>query len=219
MITRFNLKSFGAGLVAATAASGLAACASASVRPAGTVAALAPMRQLQSDPALRTRAPLPAQDADGAVRVAGKPDSDSDREAYRVHAGDQKVDIVLAQPEIRLQGEQRQRRRAPSKKAHLDARAHELDIAQNKAVLVELEGAEQTLAALVARGEATASNEAAAASGQQDADERRDAERTALATFIARQPTAWQQSPNDLLQASVSGSGLVVTIAGFAVFR
>jgi hypothetical protein len=219
MITRCKMRSHSASLIAGTAASVLAACASTSVRPAGTVAALAPPRHLQSDPAFRDRAPLATQAVDTAARVAEQPRADSQQEVYRVPVADPKIGIVRPQTEIRLAEERRPRLRTELRKARLDARTREFDLAQEEAVLAELEGAEQTLADTEAGGEAAASDRAAAISDQQASDARREAECAELAASISRQPTARQQPGADLLQASISGSGLVVTLAGFAVFR
>jgi hypothetical protein len=214
MITRFKFQSIGASLIAGTVASVLAACASTSVRPTDAVGAPAPLTQLRSDPPLRDRALVATQAADTSLGVADQPRAASRHEAYRVHTADQRVESVRTQAENRLAEEQPPRLRTESKKARLDAGARQLDLAQNQAVLSELEGAGQTLAAITARGDA-ASNWG----DQQAPDARREAECAELAASISRQETAPQRPADDLLQASVSGIGLVVTLAGFAIFR
>jgi len=143
MNTAIKFERFGAGLVAAAVASVLAACASTSVRPAGAVDARARLTQLQSDPALANRAPLAIQAADAAVRVAERPGADSDLETYRVYMADRKIDIARAQAKTRLAEDQRPELRSASEKARLDARTHELDLAQNQTTQARAEGAEQ----------------------------------------------------------------------------
>jgi hypothetical protein len=219
MLTRCKMMSSSASLIAGTVASVLAACASTSVRPAGAVAALAPPRPPRSDAALRGGAPLVTQASAAAAHLAEQPRANFHQDAYRVPVADQKVGIVRAQVEIRLAEVRRPRLRTETRKARLDARTRELDLAQSQAVLAELEGAEQTLAAIAAGGEAAASDRAAAISDQQASAARREAECAELAASLSRQPTARQPPGADLLQASISGSGLVVTLAGFAVFR
>ena len=201
-VGRIKFTSLGTSLVAGTVALVLAACASTSVRST----------QLQSDPALVSGAALVTQDADAAVRVAER---DSDPEAYRVL----RIDVVRAQAETRLAEDQRPGLRAVSKETRLDARTRELDLAQNQTALDKLEDAEQALAAITAHGEADAANRAAATSDQQASDARREAEGVELATSISRQQTAELQPQIDLLQARITGSGVMVTFAGFAVFR
>lgn len=218
MITRAKFKSFGASLMAGTAASVLGACVSTSVGPGDAVAAPAPLTQPQSDAAFRDRAPLATQAADAAVRVVEQPGADFQQEAYRVHIADQKVDIVRAQAETRLAQEQPPRLRTESERARLQPRTRESDLEQDQVALTELEDAAQTLAAITARGEAGA-HRATATSDPQAPDARREAECAQLAASISRQQTAAQQPEGDLLQASVTGSGLVVTLAGFAIFR
>lgn len=143
MNTSMKFKSFGAGLAAAAVASVLAACASTSVRPAGAVDARARLTHLQSDPALANRAPLAMQAADDAVRVAERPEIDSDLEAYRVYVADRKIDIARAQAETRLAEDQRPELRAESEKARLDSRTRELYRSQNQTAVANAEDAEQ----------------------------------------------------------------------------
>ena len=142
MNSAMTFKSFGTGLVAVTVTSVLAACASTSVRPAGAVDARAQLTQLQSDPALANRAPLAMQAADAAVRVAERPETDSDLEAYRIYMADRKIDIARAEAETRLAEDQRPELRAESEKARLDARTRELDLSQNQTATANAEGAE-----------------------------------------------------------------------------
>ena len=138
--TRFN--SFGTGVIAAAVASVLAACASTSVRPAGAIDARARLTRLQSDPALASRAPLAMHAADDAVRVAERPEADSDLETYRVYMADRKIDIARAQAETRLAEDQRPELRAQSEKARLDARTRELDLSKTQTALANAEGSE-----------------------------------------------------------------------------
>ena len=143
MNSAMTFKSFGTGLVAVTVASVLAACASTSVRPAGAVDARARLAQRQSDPALANRAPLAMQAADDAVRVAERPGTDSDLEAYRIYMADRKIDIARAEAETRLAEDQQPELGAESEKARLDARTRELDLSQNQTAMANADGAER----------------------------------------------------------------------------
>ena len=142
MNTAMRFKSIGTGLAAAAVASVLAGCAATPARPAGAVDARARLTQLQSDPALANRAPLAMQAADDAVRVAERPETDSDLEAYRVYMADRKIDIARAEAETRLAEDQRPELRAESEKARLDARTRELDLSQNQTAMADAEGAD-----------------------------------------------------------------------------
>ncbi len=142
MKTAMKFKSFGAGLVAAAVASILAGCAATPVTPAGAHDARARLTLLQSDPALANRAPLAMQAADEAVRVAERPDADSNLEAYRVYMADRKIDIARAEAETRLAEDQRPELRAESEKARLDARTRELGLSQDQTALANVEGAQ-----------------------------------------------------------------------------
>jgi outer membrane protein OmpA-like peptidoglycan-associated protein len=143
MNTAMKFRSLGIGLAAAAVASILAGCASTAVRPAaGAVDARARLTQLQSDPALANRAPLAMQAADEAVRVAERPETDSDLEAYRVYMADRKIDIARAEAETRLAEDQRPELRAASEKARLDSRTRELDLSQNQTALANADGAD-----------------------------------------------------------------------------
>jgi outer membrane protein OmpA-like peptidoglycan-associated protein len=142
MNTAMKFKSFGTGLAAAAVASVLAGCTTTPATPAGAVDARARLTQLQSDPALANRAPLAMQAADDAVRVAERPQADSDLEAYRVYMADRKIDIARAEAETRLAEDQRPELRAESEKARLDSRTRELDLSQNQTAMANAEGAD-----------------------------------------------------------------------------
>jgi outer membrane protein OmpA-like peptidoglycan-associated protein len=142
MNTAMKFKSFGTGLAAAAVASVLAGCTATPARPTGAVDARARLTQLQSDPALANRAPLAMQAADDAVRVAERPEADSDLEAYRVYMADRKIDIARAEAETRLAEDQRPELRAESEKARLDSRTRELDLSQNQTAMANAEGAD-----------------------------------------------------------------------------
>jgi len=142
MKTAMKFKSLGAGLVAAAVASILAGCAATPVTPAGALDARARLTQLQSDPALANRAPLAMQAADDAVRVAERPDADSNLEAYRIYMADRKIDVARAEAETRLAEDQRPELRAESEKARLDARTRELGLSQNQTAVANAEGAD-----------------------------------------------------------------------------
>jgi hypothetical protein len=220
MITRFKFEGFGASLIAGAVASILAACASGSSRAADAVAATAPPVWLQSDPALRDRTRPASPAADPAVRVAEPPGAGSHPRSHLDHMTDQTVDLARTQAETRLAEEHRPGLRTEGGGAHLDQAAGKLDLEQDQAVLAELAGAGQTLAAISARGEAAVDRATATAIlDPQAPDARREAECAELAAAISRQQTAPRQPEGDLLQASVTGSGLVVSLAGFAILR
>ncbi|MHB8816038.1 MAG: hypothetical protein ACYDAE_22640 [Steroidobacteraceae bacterium] len=132
---------------------------------------------------------------------------------------DLNIGIVRAQAESRISEAQRPEIRAESRQACLDAHTLELDLAQNQTALAKLESAEQALAATTVRGEADAAAGAAATSEQQAADARREAESASLAAATLRQQTAELQPQANLLQARITGSDLMVTFAGIALFR
>jgi antitoxin component of MazEF toxin-antitoxin module len=221
MITRFKFEGFGASLIAGTVASILAACASGSARAADAVAAAAPPARLQSAAALRDRARPASQVADAAVRVAEPPGAEFHPRADRDHMTDQRVDLARAHAEgTRLGEEHPPGLRTEGERAHVDQVAGKLDLEQDQAVLAELAGAGQILAAISARGEPAVDRATATAIlDPQAPDARREAECAELAASISRQQTAPRQPKGDLLQASVTGSGLVVSLAGFAILR
>jgi hypothetical protein len=220
MITRFKFEVFGTSLIAGAVASTLAACACGSARAAHAGAAAAPPARLQSAPALRDRAPLASQAADEAVRVAETPGAESHPRADLDHTSDQRIDLARAHAQTRLAEEHRPGLRTGGERAHLDQAAGKLDLEQDQAVLAELAGAGQLLAAISARDEPAVDRATARAIRDPQApDARREAECAELAASISRQQTAPRQPKGDLLQASVTGSGLVVSLAGFAILR
>ncbi len=178
MNTRTNTPTLRTTLVAVAVASILAACAATPAKPVGALEARARLTQLQSDPALASRAPLAIQAADSAVRAAEQPQTDQDLLAYRIYIADRKIDTARAQAETRLAEDQRSVLNAQSEKARLDARTREVDVARSQAAKARAEGAEQKLVADAARGDANAANQAAANSNQQ-AVEARSAANTA----------------------------------------
>jgi outer membrane protein OmpA-like peptidoglycan-associated protein len=174
-------------LVAAAVASILAACVSPPVRPAGAAEARARLTQLQSDPALATRAPLAIQAADTAVSLAEQPETDQQLIAYRIYIADRKVDTARADAETRFAEDQRSALREQSDQARLDARTREVGVARNQAAVARAEGAKQKLAADTAQGEANAANLAAANSDQQAMDARNQVDSANLAAANSNQ--------------------------------
>jgi outer membrane protein OmpA-like peptidoglycan-associated protein len=197
-------------VAAAVAAVLLTACATAPVKPDAAAEPRAKLTLLQSDPNLAGRAPQALEAADAAVRLAEQPEADKDLIAYRVYMADRKVDIARADAQTRFAEDQRATLTAQREQARLDARTHEVnvaqgqaaqargdaDVAQGQAAVARAENAEQRAAADQARGEANAANQAAANSAQQVAD---------------------LQSQVDALQARPTDRGLVLTL-GDALF-
>ena len=220
MITRFKFEGLGASLIAGTVASILTACASSSARAADAVAPAAPPARLQTAPALGDRARPASQAADAAVRVAETSGAESHPRADLDRMTDQRVDLARAHAETRLAQEHPPGLRTEGESAHVGQATGKLDLEQDQAVLAELAGAGQILAAISARGEAAVDRATATAIlDPQAPDARREAECAELAASISRQQTAPLQPKGDLLQASVTGSGLVVSLAGFAILR
>jgi outer membrane protein OmpA-like peptidoglycan-associated protein len=179
-------------LVATTVASVLlAACAVAPLKPDGAAEARNKLTQLQSDPNLTNRAPLAMKEADAAVRAAEQPQTDKDLGGYLVYMADRKVEIARAQADSNLAEDQRAALSAQREKARLDARTHEADVAEGKVATARAEGAEQRVAADLARSEAGAAQMAAASSEQQAAELQRQI---------------------DVLQAKPTDRGLVLTL-------
>jgi outer membrane protein OmpA-like peptidoglycan-associated protein len=233
MKTSLKLPNIRTTLVAAAVASILAACATTPMKPSGAAEARARLTQLQSDPALATRAPVAIQAADTAVRAAEQPETDQDLIAYRIYMADRKVDIARAQAETRFAEDQRAALSAQSDKARLNARTHEVDVARGQVLTARAEGAEQKMAADAARGDANAANVAAASSNQQAVEARSEADsaniaaassnQSALSAHMeadsanlaaanSKQQATELQQQIDTLQARVTDRGLVVTL-------
>jgi outer membrane protein OmpA-like peptidoglycan-associated protein len=233
MKTTLKLPNIRTTLVAAAVASILAACATTPMKPSGAAEARARLTQLQSDPALATRAPIAIQAADTAVRSAEQPETDQDLIAYRIYMADRKVDIARAQAETRLAEDQRAALSAASDKARLDARTHEVDVARGQALTARAESAEEKQAADAARDAANAANVAAASSNQQALEARNEADSANMAAASSnqsamnaqmqadsanmaaansKQQAAELQQQIDTLQARVTDRGLVVTL-------
>ena len=161
--TNHNSKTVRSTLIAtAVAATLLAACAAAPVKPDGAMEARAKLTQLQSDPNLASRAAAAIKDADLAVRTAEQPEPNKELAAHRVYLADRKVDTAKALAESRFAEDQRVALTADRDKSRLDARTREADTAKGQAATARAEGAEQKAAADQARGDANAAQLAAA---------------------------------------------------------
>jgi outer membrane protein OmpA-like peptidoglycan-associated protein len=180
---------------AAVAASLLAGCASAPMKPAGSEQVRAKLTALQGDPTLATRAPVATKDAELAVKLAETPEADLVLAAHRVYIADRKVDTARALAATKFAEEERTALSQQSEKARLDSRTREADRAKSDAVVARAESAEQKLAA------GQAANDAAAA--------RNDA---ATAQLAANLQAAALQSEIDKLQARPTDRGLVLTL-------
>jgi outer membrane protein OmpA-like peptidoglycan-associated protein len=194
--TDISIRSTKLLVAAAVAAILLAACATAPVKPDAAAEPRAKLTLLQSDPNLAGRAAPALEAAETAVRLAEQPEADKDLVAYRVYMADRKVDIARADAQTRYAEDQRATLTAQREQARLDARTHEVNVAQGQAAVARAENAQQRLAADQARGEADAANQVAANSAQQVAD---------------------LQSQVDALQARPTDRGLVLTL-GDALF-
>jgi hypothetical protein len=220
MIKRLKFEGFGASVIAGTIAGVLAVGVSTSARAANSIAAAAPTAHARADPALRDRWRLVSQAADTAVRVAGPPGAEARPRAHRAAMTDHGVDHARARAATRLAEEHSPGPRPGGDSARLEQAAGKSDLEQDQAVLVELAAARLALAAISARGESAVDRATATAIlDPQAPDARREAECAQLAASISRQQTAPRQPKGDLLQASVNGSGLVVSFAGFAILR
>jgi outer membrane protein OmpA-like peptidoglycan-associated protein len=110
----------------------LAACAAAPVKPSGADEARAKLTQLQSNPDLATRAPVPMKEAELAVRAAEQPQTDAALGQYRVYMADRKVDIAIARAKTALAEDQRAGLSQQRDQARLDARTREADANSSK---------------------------------------------------------------------------------------
>jgi outer membrane protein OmpA-like peptidoglycan-associated protein len=169
----------------------LAACTTAPVKPDGAAEARVKLTQLQSDPNLASRAAVAIKDADAAVRTAEQPELNKELAAHKVFLADRKVDTARALAETRFAEDERAALTAQRDSARLDARTHEADAAKGQAATARAEGAEQKVAADQARSEADAAHVAAASSEQQAAELQRQI---------------------DVLHATPTDRGLVLTL-------
>jgi len=178
-------------IATAVAAILLAACTTAPVKPDGAAEARVKLTQLQSDPNLASRAAVAIKDADAAVRAAEQPEINKELAAHRVYLADRKVDTARALAETRFAEDERAALTAQRESARLDARTHEADAAKGQVATARAEGAEQKVAADQARSEADAAHVAAASSEQQAAELQRQI---------------------DVLHATPTDRGLVLTL-------
>jgi outer membrane protein OmpA-like peptidoglycan-associated protein len=178
-------------LGAAVAATLITGCASVPKQPDGSAEVRAKLTALQRDPTLATRAPVAIKDAELAVQQAEIPQPDLALAAHRVYIADRKVDTATALAQIKGAEDARIVLHEQSEKARLDARTHEVELANTVAATARQEGDEQKVAASNARSDADAARLAAAASEQQAAE-------------LQRQLSALQAKPSD--------RGLVLTL-------
>ncbi|MGC2462729.1 MAG: OmpA family protein [Steroidobacteraceae bacterium] len=203
-----NVSIQGKTLIAAALASLLlAACAATPVKPAGAEAARARLTQLQSNPDLATRAPVAMKDAELAVRVAERPQTDVEIANYNVYMADRKVDIAVAQAETALAEDQRVGLGQQRDKARLDARTREADVATSKLASARVEIADQKSQAETTRlAAADAAQQAALQSAQQSAQQSAELQRQAA------MQSAELQRQLDELHAKATDRGMVLTL-------
>lgn len=178
-------------IAVAGAAALFAGCASAPMKPAGSVQVRAKLTALQSDASLANGAPVAMKDAEAAVIVAEMAQKDLALAAHRVYIADRKVDTARALAQTRTAETERVALTEKGEKARLDARTREADLARSDALVARAENAEQKLIAGQARNNADAAQLAANASQQQAAELQRQLE---------------------ILQARPTDRGLVLTL-------
>lgn len=108
----------------------LAGCSSTPTRPEGANNARSNLTQLQSDPQLATRAPVAIKDAEIAVRIAEKPQSDAEQGEHLVYIAERKIEIARALAQSRLLVDQRKMLSEQRESARLEARTREVDSAR-----------------------------------------------------------------------------------------
>ncbi len=178
-------------LAVAIAATLVAGCATAPVKPAGSAEVRAKLTALQREPTLANRAPVAFKDAEAAVVQAEVIEKDLALAAHRVFIADRKVDTARALAETRFAEEERTALNEQSEKARLDSRTREADLAKSDALAARADSDAQRAAANSARSDADAALLAANASAQQAAELQRQIE---------------------LLQARPTDRGLVLTL-------
>ncbi len=123
----FPIRSMIAVAVAATL---LAGCASAPMKPAGSAEVRAKLTALQSDSTLANSAPVAMKDAEAAVVVAEMAQKDLVLAAHRVYIADRKVDTARALAQTQSAETERKALTETGEKARLDARTREADLAK-----------------------------------------------------------------------------------------
>jgi outer membrane protein OmpA-like peptidoglycan-associated protein len=196
-------------IAAAVAAVLLTACASAPVEPDGAAALRARLTQLQSDPQLGSRAPLAMEQANIAVTMAEKPETDKVRSAHLEFMADRKISIARADAESQLAIDQRKGLSEQREAMRLQARTQEADAANQRANMAQANAANQQQMADAANSRADAA-QANASDQAQQADAARAAAADAAAD-AARQADELQRQI-DGLQARVTDRGLVLTL-------
>jgi outer membrane protein OmpA-like peptidoglycan-associated protein len=192
-------------IAAAVAAVLLTACASAPVEPDGVAALRARLTQLQSDPQLGSRAPLAMEQANIAVTMAEKPETDKVRSAHLEFMADRKISIARADAESQLAIDQRKGLSEQREAMRLQARTQEADAANQRANMAQANAANQQQMTDAANSRADAAQANASDQAQQA-----DAARAAAAD-AARQADELQRQI-DGLQARVTDRGLVLTL-------
>jgi outer membrane protein OmpA-like peptidoglycan-associated protein len=138
------------------AATLIAGCADAPMKPAGAEQVRAKLIALQGDARLANRAPVAVKDAEAAVQRAEVPQKKQDMAlgAHLVYIADRKVDTARALAETQTAEAERTALNEQSEKARLDSRTHEADVAKTEALAARAENAEQKALASDARSDA-----------------------------------------------------------------
>jgi outer membrane protein OmpA-like peptidoglycan-associated protein len=185
-------------IAAAIAAVLLSACASAPVEPDGAAALRARLIQLQSDPQLGSRAPLAMEQANTAVTLAEKPETDKTISDHRLFMADRKISIAQAEAQNRLAIDQRKALADQREAMRLQERTQEADAANRRANNAQANAMDQKMMADAANSRAAAAQADASDQAQQAA--------------AARAAAADLQKQIDGLQARVTDRGLVLTL-------
>ena len=192
-------RTFTRTLVAMAVATALiTACASAPVKPIGSVEVRSKLTQLQANTDLANRAPVAMKDADAAVRAAEKPQPDESLSRHLVFMADRKVDTAKALAETSLAEDQRTTLSQQRETARLDARTHEADVAKDQVAAARTDSADQKLAADRSRVDADAARASAANAQLQTAE-------------LQKQAVLMQQQLDDM-HAKMTDRGAVLTL-------
>ncbi|HEX7046909.1 MAG TPA: OmpA family protein [Gammaproteobacteria bacterium] len=117
----------------------LGACATSPEQPSEAERARAALDELQSDPALASRAPLAIREAELAVTAAEDAERGTELAAHLAFIADRKVDIARAQAETRLYVDRREALREERDRLRLMARTQEAEAARRDARLASLQ--------------------------------------------------------------------------------
>ncbi|MBA3581988.1 MAG: OmpA family protein [Gammaproteobacteria bacterium] len=181
----------------------LAGCSFKTKKPEGSENVRNKLTVLQADPQLATRAPVAIKEAEEAVKLAEKPESDKDKSKHLVMMADRKVDIARDQAQTRLLEDQRKGLSDQTQKIRLEARTKEADQARGDAKK--------------ARGEAKMANEDANMARTDANMARTDAEIAMMNAAAMQEANVAMQEANAGLQQQLAELNAKTTDRGFVV--